>query len=96
MLGALRTSARARDYAKALKLVRAHRTEFPKPTLAAERDLIELESLCGLGRTSQVDAAKKSFTKAHPTHHLRAKAEKVCEKKSGRVQNVDSPRHQGE
>jgi len=96
MLSSLRKSARAREYAKTLELVRAHRVEFPKPTLAAERDLIELEALCGLGRLGQVNDAKEAFAKAHPTHHLGAKAEHVCEKKSDRVQNGDGPRHQGE
>lgn len=94
MLSALRKSARAREYVKALKLVRAHRVQFPEPTLAAERDLIELEALCGLGQVSNASRAKEAFAKAHPTHHLRAKAKRVCEEKSDGAQNSDGFRHQ--
>lgn len=96
MLGSLRKAARSRDYVKALKVVRNHRAEFARPTFAAERDLIEIEALCGLGRVHRAADAKEAFGKTHPAHHLRAKAEHMCEKKTGRAQNDDVVRHQGE
>lgn len=96
MLGSLRKAVRSLEYGKALRLVRSHRTQFAKPTLAAERDLIEIEALCGLGRVRRAADAKEAFGKAHPAHHLRAKAEHMCEKKSGRAQNDDVVRHLGE
>lgn len=96
MLASLRKAVRSREYGQALKLVRRHRAQFAKPTLAAERDLIEIEALCGLGRVRRAADAKEAFAKAHPAHHLRAKAEHMCEKRSGRAQNGDVVRHQGE
>ncbi|MGH1340148.1 MAG: hypothetical protein ACRBN8_01255 [Nannocystales bacterium] len=95
-LKAQRRAVRGRDYGEALTLVASHRRHFAAPTMAAERDLIELEALCGLGRIEDVKRAKAGFAKNHPLHHLRAKAEGTCKKLSGAAQNETPRRHQGE
>ncbi len=95
-LASLRKALRSKRYGETLKLVREHRSEFPKPTLAAERDLIELEALCALGRTEAVEKARATFASRHPSHHLGSKANAVCKKSSSEAQKTDSPRHEGE
>ena len=80
-LASLRKALRSKQYGETLRLVREHRSEFPKPTLAAERDLIELDALCALGRTDAVEKAQAAFATRHPGHHLGSKAKAVCKKK---------------
>lgn len=92
-LRALRKAARQGKYARALELAKEHRAGFDKPSLAAERDLIELEALCGLNRISEARRSKAKFLERHASHHLRVKAEEMCGKKLGPAQKNDSPGH---
>lgn len=92
-LKALRQAARGGKYARALELAKQHRAGFDKPSLAAERDLIELEALCGLNRISDARSARAKFLVRHASHHLRVKAEEMCRKKLDPAQNEQPSGH---
>lgn len=93
-LRALRAAARGGDYSRALSLADRHRKSFTNPTMSAERDLIELEALCSLGRPEELQRAKAAFAEAHPGHHLGTKATGVCERTTESAQDREAAKHE--
>jgi hypothetical protein len=48
--------------------------------LADERELLRVETLCALGRTSEANTVAETFLNAHPSSPLRSRIEAACQK----------------
>lgn len=64
--------------ARALKLLEQHRTQFPRGTLARERELSRVTALCELGRKDDARAAAAKFLAQHPSEALRRQLARRC------------------
>ncbi|MEM9457970.1 MAG: hypothetical protein AAGF11_27575 [Myxococcota bacterium] len=64
--------------ARALKLLEQHRTQFPRGTLARERELSRVTALCELGREADARAAATKFLAQHPSEALRRQLARRC------------------
>ena len=64
--------------ARALKLLEQHRTQFPRGTLARERELSRVTALCELGRKDDARAAATKFLAKHPSEALRRQLARRC------------------
>jgi hypothetical protein len=57
ILSRAETELHAGRYAGALRVLEEHQRKFPRGTLSQERTAARIRALCGLGRTSEANAA---------------------------------------
>ncbi|MCA9704711.1 MAG: hypothetical protein KDK70_02540 [Myxococcales bacterium] len=69
---------RAKDYARALRLLDDHAKSFPRSVLAEERSLGRIQALCGLGRTAEAARSIEQFGRAHPGSPLTGRVQRAC------------------
>lgn len=79
-VASMRSALRRGAYEAVLERVAEHQRRFASPSLAAERDFLRLEALCGLDDEVALEAAKRAFATTHASHHLTARARSVCKK----------------
>jgi hypothetical protein len=65
----------------ALAALEQHLVEFEHGTLADEREVLRVETLCALGRVSEADAIASTFLTARPSSPLRSRIEAACKGK---------------
>jgi hypothetical protein len=70
----------SKDHERALALLDRHRREFATGVFAAEREVLRVEHLCGLGRTDEAQTVAASFIQRYPDNPLRSRIEPACEK----------------
>jgi hypothetical protein len=64
--------------AEALQLVDAHRREFPKSALGAERIAVQVLALCQLGRTGEAERGLSEFERIAPSSPLQPRLLASC------------------
>jgi hypothetical protein len=70
-LGAHRPEA-AREH------LREHARRFPRGVFADEREVLDAEALCALGRRDEARRKARAFAKAHPDSPLGKRARTLC------------------
>lgn len=73
----------AGDPARALVLSKQHQTQFPEPSLAAERDVIAVESLLRLGRRHEAEARAHALIDSAPNSIYARRLERLLAAGSG-------------
>lgn len=62
----------------ALAALERHRVEFEHGVLADEREVLRVETLCALGRTTEAEVIASSFLETRPSSPLRSRIEAAC------------------
>jgi hypothetical protein len=70
----------ATDPARALEILKRHETEFPKPRLFAEREVLAVESLLRLGRRTQAEARARKLMNSAPNGIYARRLERLLTK----------------
>lgn len=70
-------AALSSDPARALALAERHRSHFARPLLVQEREVIAVEALGRLGRTSEAKARGERFLRLFPASAYRSKIENI-------------------
>jgi hypothetical protein len=68
------------DPSQALAALEQHRREFASGVLAAEREVLRVETLCALGQSTRAKAVAAEFIADYPGHPLRSRVEPTCRK----------------
>jgi hypothetical protein len=76
--------------AEALELVLAHRREFPRSALSAERLAVQVLALCQLGRTLEAERAFEEFERLAPSSPLGPRLLASCAGVSRRSHDSDT------
>ncbi|MCA9677977.1 MAG: hypothetical protein H6708_19360 [Kofleriaceae bacterium] len=63
----------------AVAVIDTYRRDFPDGQLAEEAFALEVEALCGLGRTDDADDALTALTRRWPASPHRARAARACD-----------------
>lgn len=80
LFAAKREAAPERRLAK----LREHATKFPKGALGEEFAVLEIQTLCELGRTESAAEKSAGFLRAHPDSAFAAIARRGCAREDGR------------
>ncbi|HET6583557.1 MAG TPA: hypothetical protein VFG69_08915 [Nannocystaceae bacterium] len=75
---------RERDPERRLAKVREYGQTFPDGALAIEIAVLEIESLCALGRTERATEKSAAFLRKHPDSAYAAIARRGCSREGGR------------
>lgn len=78
LLAAGKRALGAGDASDALRLAKQHAREFPRGSLADERELLRVEALCGLGKVEKARATADGFLRKKPKAAISAKMRKAC------------------
>lgn len=74
----LAEAKRTADPTPRLSLLERHAKAHPRSTLAEERDVLIIEALCALGRTSEARTKATRFAERHPRSAFHARVQKSC------------------
>jgi len=80
----LKTARRERDPETRLRHVQEHARRFPNGALLEEIAVIEIESLCALGRRDRAAEVGAAFLRRHPESAYAAIARRGCAREGGR------------
>ena len=78
LLRRARTSLRKGDALDSLAAIREHAKRFPEGTLAQERDVLEILSLCARDRTAAARVKAEAFVARYPGSPLAARLRNSC------------------
>jgi hypothetical protein len=77
-LALMKVARSSKDHELALATLDRHRREFATGVFAAEREVLRVEHLCALGRTSEAETAAEAFVARHPKNPLRSRIDPAC------------------
>lgn len=78
LIARMRLALQRGNHTAVLRDVERHRRVFSAALMTAERDLLEAEALCALGRVQDAARARAKFLKQYPGDHLSIRARSVC------------------
>lgn len=77
-LEGLRSARAESSPAARLRMLQAHRRRFGDGVVGIERDALEIETLCELGKSDRARVAADRFFAAHPSSPLRTRLRAAC------------------
>lgn len=88
----IQSSARAGDWAAALRLIARHGRQHPRGALSDVVVALEVAALCEQGRTAEADARRAALLQARPSTPVAARLSQGCRAKKVDAVVVQTPR----